>query len=189
VHGQNLAAVVSGASLSFRIFEAPFTMIEGEIDPVDPELNNVVMIGPDIAGPLLPWFDRIKDSMNLNKPPGSAGAYASASSIFEDLKGLNNALKGIAETGQGVSDAIRNAFQNSSAGEKGCIFSNSPTCGELLYPDGFKSVYTYVPPCGFQSFSGLPVPIIFMVFNKVSSVMYFDTPPFLPYKPPPPPCN
>ena len=185
VHGQDLAAVVSGASLSFRVFEATFTMIEGDVDPVDPESNVVVLIGPDIAAPLLPWFDRIKDGMKYKQPPGGPGSYPNNSAIFNDLKAFDTAMRSIGQNTQAITDAVRNAYQQPTFGERGCIFSNSPTCHELLYPNGFKSVYTYLPPCGFQTFSGLPVPIIFMVYNKVSGVMYFDTPPFIPFKPAP----
>jgi hypothetical protein len=50
-------------------------------------------------------------------------------------------------------------------------------------PEGFNSVYKYTPPPDFQCFSGLPAPILFMVCNKTTGVIYLDTPVFFPTKP------
>jgi hypothetical protein len=87
----------------------------------------------------------------------------------------------------GVAEAVGGAFQGAGQGYRGCLFSSSPSCSQLVFPNGFKSVYTYNPPAGFQGFSGLPVPIIFMLFDKTHGVVYIDTPVFLPYQPPPAP--
>jgi hypothetical protein len=177
VQGQELAAVVSGASMSFRVFKASFTMIEGELDAENPENNTVVMIGPDLIAPVKPIVDKIKTRMTT-----ANGRYKNGSEIYADLMEFKQKIEeGI--TGTDVANAIANTFQNAKLGMKGCIFSNSATCGELIYPDGFEPVYTYTPPGNLANdFSGLPVPIVFMVQSKESGAMYFDTPVFLPFK-------
>ncbi|MCX6612373.1 MAG: FG-GAP-like repeat-containing protein, partial [Acidobacteria bacterium] len=54
LHAQRLEGVVSGASLSFRVFEAPYSMIEANVEKTYPELNQVVVIGPELisTGPV-----------------------------------------------------------------------------------------------------------------------------------------
>lgn len=180
VQGQDLAGVVAGASLSFRQFGAPYSMIEGEVDARNPNSNVVIMIGPDILAPALPFIQSIQNGMSYRKTLGSPGSYKNASSAVSDLVGLAKALINIQNQTQNVVQAVSNAFQNTSLAARPCILSASPTCGELLYPGGLASVYKYTPPQGFSTFSGIPVPIIFMVYSRSTGVVYFDTPPFFP---------
>ncbi len=177
VQGQELAAVVSGASMSFRVFKASFTMIEGELDADNPENNTVIMIGPDVIAPVKPAVEKIKSRMTA-----ANGSYKNGSEIYHDLMEFKQKLES-GVTGEDAANAVANTFQAAKLGMKGCVFSNSPTCGELIYPDGFEPVYTYTPPGNLANdFSGLPVPIVFMVQSKVSGAMFFDTPVFLPFK-------
>jgi hypothetical protein len=163
--------------MSFRVFKASFTMIEGELDADNPESNTVVMIGPDVIAPVKPVVDKIKTRMMT-----ANGGYKNGSEIYKDLMEFKQKLEaGI--TGVDAANILANTFQTAKLGMKGCIFSNSPTCAELIYPDGFEPVYTYTPPGNLANdFSGLPVPIVFMVQSKVSGAMFFDTPVFLPFK-------
>jgi hypothetical protein len=67
---------------------------------------------------------------------------------------------------------------------------SDPNCVQLRFDSGIKSVYTYSPPPGFKCFSGLPLPIPFIVQDQLTGLMYFGTPAFLPTpKEPPPPGN
>jgi hypothetical protein len=64
--------------------------------------------------------------------------------------------------------------------DRPCLFSAAPDCAQLLFDAGFRPVYRYTPPPGFGSFTGLPLPIVFLVYNYRDNTMYFATPPFLP---------
>ncbi len=188
VHGQELAGVVSGASLSFRTFEAGFAMIEGTVETENPELNTLVMIGPDILAPSSAFIEKFKHSMKYRQilnPLANDGKYKNSSEIWDDLKDFRKALLSLTAATIDVVNAINNAFQPPPPGgaDRGCILSNAPDCGELHFPGGFDPVYTYSPPPGFSSFSGLPAPIITIVYNHVNGTMYFDTPVFVPLKP------
>jgi hypothetical protein len=186
IQGQDLAAVVSGASLSFRVFEAPWSFLEGDVDGENPELNTVVLVGPEILAPLSPLLDKIKGAYKYKQildPNANDGKYKNFDEIWEDLKSFKQALEDLANSAQNLVDTVKGSFQIPQEGARGCVFSNAPACSQLHYPDGLRSVYKYAPPPGFASFTGLPLPIIFMVYNHTTGQMSFDTPPFFPTPP------
>jgi hypothetical protein len=188
VHGQDIAGIVSGASLSFRVFNAPFSFVEADVDLEHPENNAVFLIGPSILSPVSPFIEKLQNGQKYGQalnPVADDGKYKSYGEIFKDLYGLWQALKAIQEATPGLANVINYAVQSPESVLRGCIFSSSPACGELLYPNGFNSVYEYAPPAGFEMFTGLPLPIVFMVFNSQTGTMYFGTPPFFPTPPAP----
>ena len=183
VQGQDIVATVAGASLSFHEFESPYSMIEGEFDTLHPENNEVILIGPDQVNNLASLILSIKKGMKYKDviiPGANDGKYQNAGQLVGDLFSLRKAaVKAQGALGKLLA-SFQNMFQPPESADQGCIFSSSPTCGELLYPDGFKTVYEVEPAPGMVSFTGLPVPIVFLVYNKSNGVMYFDTPAFFP---------
>ncbi len=179
VQGQSLTAVVAGGSLSFRTFSyagvvlTPWSFIEADLDIDYPESAVVITIGPD----------------QVDEPDfGTGGVTEAVSSLIATVQTGNQLSEALFEvyrfirTGKadGVAEKIAGAFQGRGTGYRGCLFSSSPTCSQLVYENGFKSVYTLQQSGGFESFAGLPVPILFMVFDRGSGTVYVDTPVFLP---------
>jgi hypothetical protein len=174
VQGQPLTAVVTGASLQFNVFKMFDSFVEADLDPDQPLNSVLVTIGPDQV-----------EAPDFNEETAVIDAADTSMKLGEAMMKVYDFIK----TGKtnGVAEAVGGAFQGAGAGYRGCLFSSSPGCSQLVFPNGFKSVYTYDPPPGFNEFSGLPVPIIFLLFDKTHGVVYVSTPVFLPYQPPPPP--
>jgi hypothetical protein len=92
--------------------------------------------------------------------------------VYDDIQRAN---------AQNLGPEYGKAFQNATQSFRGCLFSSAANCGELIFPNGFNSVYEYDPPGAFgRCFTGLPVPIIVVVYNKTTFELLFDFPPFLP---------
>ena len=185
LHAQPLEGVVSGASLSFRVFESPFSMIEANVEKTYPELNQVVIIGPELISkePVNAVIEKIKEAAQFRKTfsPSEVKRYRNLDQIKKDLKDFRGALESLLSTTQSLVDVINNAFQPTLLSANQCIFTTNPPCGELLYPDGFKSVYQYSAPAGLgNGFTGLPLPIVFIVYNTVTGEFFLDTPSFFP---------
>jgi hypothetical protein len=188
VHGQDITGLVSGASLSFRVFRSPYSFVESDVDVKHPENNSVFLVGPSIISPVSPFIEKFKESWKYRKtlnPLADDGKYKSFLEIYQDLRGFKKALEELKKATPGLANVINFTVQAPSMAVGGCIFSSASACGELIYPDGFQSVYEFAPPPGYEMFSGLPAPIVFMVFNSQTATMYFDTPPFLPTPPEP----
>jgi hypothetical protein len=180
VQGQDITAVVSGASLSFRVFDSPGSMIEGPFDVDNPEMNIVVLIGPQIAGPLTESIDQFRALMQYGQPADPNGGARSVDEIVAQLKSFVQELGALRDTISGAAAVVGNALQTPGEALRGCVFSSAATCHGLVFPDGFKSVYEYTAPQGFGCFTGLPLPIVFLVYNATSGTMYFEAPPFFP---------
>ena len=190
MQGACTGTIVSVASLSFRVFVAPYSFIEGPWDLVDPDMNKVFIIGPSIIGSVDAIITKLKDSMKFRKTPDPVaddGKYKSAGEIKRDLKDFYQALKDLSAGTEGLVEDIRNIEQTPTGVDRPCLFDANPDCGQLLFDVGFRSVYKYRPPEGFENFTGLPLPIVFIVYNYRNNTMYFSTPPFLPTLAPPPP--
>ena len=163
VQGQDTGTIVSGASLSFRVFEAPYSFIEGPWDLQDPEMNPVFIIGPSIVDDVQPFITKFKDAMKFRQtlnPLAEDGKYKSAKEIKRDLKDFKTALEDLKQGAQDLVETITNIEQTPTGVDRPCIFDADPNCGQLLFDVGFRSVYKYRPPPGFESFTGLPLPII-----------------------------
>ena len=77
--------------------------------------------------------------------------------MYSALSDIHAWLVNGADSAAGVAEIIHDSFQGPSEGIKGCLFSSAPDCGQLVFGDGFASVYDYTPPDGFESLTGLPV--------------------------------
>lgn len=84
-----------------------------------------------------------------------------------------------------IKKATKQFYQSPNDIEHSCIFTATVPCQQLLYDDGFESVYEYAPPAGFATLGGIPVPIVFIVQDAVTSDMFFGIKAFLPTAPAP----
>lgn len=183
VQGQDTGTIVSGASLSFRLFESPYSFIEGPWDLEDPEMNQVFVIGPTLIGDVQPFITKFQNAMKFRQtlnPQADDGKYKSAKEIKRDLKDFWTALEELKAGAEGLVETITRIEQTPTGVDRPCLFDASPDCGQLLFDAGFRSVYKYSPPPGLEGLTGLPLPIVFLVYNYRNNTMYFGTPPFLP---------
>lgn len=182
--GQDIHEVVSGASLSFRVFEAPYTFIEVNSND-EPDLNEVMIIGPDITSALgtgiTTLLEELKAGFSLGKKAAeNPQRYRSQREAQKTVKGLRKKAKEIQDATQELFDIVARMYQTPTDAEYGCIFTADPACVQLHFENGIKSVYRYSPPPGFGCFSGLPLPIPILVQDQLSGLMYFANPAFLP---------
>ncbi len=176
LNGQD-AATVAGASLSFHVFNSAPSFIECDCDIQQPNNNQVYLIGPDILTPITPFINAVQSAVNFRKAAGSASAknFDQVKKAFDDFRNKLNTLAA------SLATAVNNADQPPNEVANGCVILGAP-CGEIIYDNGFTSVYTYTPPDGFASLSGLPVPIIVLVYDSATGAAFFDTPVFFPTK-------
>ncbi len=165
-----LVEVVAGASLSFRRFYAPYTIVEGfGFDTKYPQLNEVVLLGPDTVAPGIELFEAIKG--------------AKFDTLYASIKTLKDGHDKIKGFIGGADEAYANGLQVTHFGDQPCIFTTAPGCTQLIFPSGFYSVYSYEPPFGFGTLTGIPLPIITLVRSGLTGEYSFATPPFIPFKP------
>ena len=181
--GKVVDEVFSGASLSFRQFLASPAWIE--VDGSDDRyLNNVWVIGPNLitklVSPTQDLFKKLKDGYDKTSP----NKYKNADEVKNDLwKALTEIKDSLNSLDKAVQKQAELAFQYPDEVFNGCLLpipENARQCRQLIYNSGIKPVYTYNPPPGFGQLSGLPVPIIIIVFNQDSLAMSFGTPSFMP---------
>ena len=173
----SLTAVIAGAWMSVHSFEMPWSIIEGGVDTDDPLNNVIITLGPDV-------LDRIESNAQGEADSlfGMLDTVINAGELYGALSMIYGWLENGADSAEGVAKILEDSFQGPSEGLKGCLFSSATDCGQLVFNDGFVSVYNYDPPDGFESLTGLPVPILFIVYNKTSGAFFIDTPVFLPTK-------
>jgi hypothetical protein len=173
--GLPLTAVVSGASQSFRAFEIDYAFIEGVFDTDHPTSNVVLTIGPDLLERLGlstdVAFDDVKTAIGT-----AVNTVVNAAVMFRALTKVYDWMKGGSTSPSDLNNILEDSFQSRPAGFRGCIFTTVPECGQLVYEDGLRSVYE--TDTGF----GIPVPILFIAYNKTTGQMYVDTPVFIPTK-------
>ena len=176
-----MIAVSSGASISFRVFGAPWAFIEANgLEWEYTELNSVILVGPDVLDLASPLIDKIKNAWKVGPTGDTSNKYKSMDAVKKDLKALKKGLEEIAAATEGMVENIEKMFQPTDEWPEDCLFSAHPECTQLVYPDGFESVYHYSGPSGGTGLGGLPVPIVFIVRNNVSGQIYISTPVFLP---------
>ncbi len=197
INGKTVDEVFSGASLSFREFLAAPAWIEADA-AADPKLNNVFIIGPNLASTRLDQTvqdaqaaQTLSDLVEQVKQRDGLGAIGSAQALYKNLNerktDLSKMMTAIKNSYTNPDDPLapeaKLAMQSPDEVLNGCLLplpGNADACHQLVYRDGFAPVYAYTPPPGFGSLGGLPVGIIFVVHNKADGVMSFGTPPFLP---------
>jgi hypothetical protein len=188
VKGGDIIEVVSGASLSFRVFNEPtpnWATIEvpGGFD--EPQLSSVMIVGPDtfadVSNGVQSLFDSIKQAVSYGiSPLTNPNKYKNRSQQKKHQKALKMKIAAAQSSANALQNTIANTYSYPGEVLRGCVFSSIAGCAQLYYEDGFDPVYRYDPPSGFSGFSGLPVPIVFIVQNQLTGEMYFGTPIFLP---------
>jgi hypothetical protein len=114
----------------------------------------------------------------------------SAASNPQAYRNADQAKEGFVAIAKGVQQAVaaigpemekqaKLIFQSPSETLNGCVFSNHPACRQLVYWSGIEPVYTFEPPPGW-GLSGIPTPIIVVVFNAATGETTFGTPLFMP---------
>ncbi|MGE3972541.1 MAG: PASTA domain-containing protein [Porticoccaceae bacterium] len=170
-------AVVSGPSLSIRVFGAPWAMIEGAGYELDyPDLNEVLIVGPNIAFVVEEAIEKFKEGYRFFQDIDPDLHFTN----FDQLKKQYREIKqkmidSFVDPTQAIVDEARSMYQPPIEAERGCIFAFGP-CTQMLYPDGFKSVYS-LPP---DAFLPLPTLIVILVLNPVTGAATLDLVPFLP---------
>lgn len=179
VQGQPVTAVIAGGSMSFHVFRAFYSAIEADIDADHPGNTVVLMIGPDQVDTA--DAPKVQDELQP-----LANAVVTQQVLFNTLNQVHKWLKKGETSAKGIAERVSGAFQPRPQGYRGCLFDSSPTCGQLLYEEGFRSVYTLDPDNVYDKFTGIPIPIILIVYDKTTGVVRIDTPVFLPWLPLPP---
>ena len=197
VQGAEISEVVSGASLSFRSFSVPHAFMEVPMRINHPLLATVTIVGPDlvkgtkdfVTNALTGLWESLKKGASLGRDAlTNPDRFQSADDLFELKEQLKKGVKEL--TGlHGEYKIVADSLYQSPTGvdRGGCIFVGAPTCTQVLFDDGIGSVYTYAPPDGLATLSGIPLPILIMIEDKRSGRMFFATPLFIPQKPPTPP--
>ncbi len=186
LQGMEITGVVSGASMSFHVFSAPHAFIEVPMRIAHPLLANVTILGPDLVTGSVGLLNNIWDSLKKGASYGKDAAtnldkFKNVDELFDLKAKLESGVKQVV-TLHGEYKIIADSLHQSPTGvdHGSCIFVANPVCTELLFDDGIGSVYTYTPPDGLTSLSGIPLPILIIVEDKRTGAMFFDTPLFMP---------
>jgi hypothetical protein len=171
--GEPFVAVGAGASLSFHAFEQPYSFVEGVFDVDQPGNNVVLLIGPDVAEPMGLELDVETDDIKAAIETVN-NIRENGDKMFEQLKKVYEWMKGAAKSPSELNNILGGAFPRRPVGENSCLFTAAPDCRQLVYLNGFQSVYQ--TDTGF----GLPAPILFLGYNKTTGKMYVDLPIFIP---------
>ncbi len=187
---KDVTELVSGASLSFRIFDSPFSFIEVESATRRHHLYSTLVIGPtlltDLNTGITGLIEKFKEVFSYGRDavtnPKRVKSTDDLFAIHDEFKDLVDGLIG---TGASVYKKFAERLYQSPEGiELHCIFTSAFPCRQLMYPDGFKSVFEYAPPAGFESIVGIPAVILVLVQDQVSGEMFIKTVPFFPTPPP-----
>lgn len=192
VQGQDIEETVSGASLSFRVFGPPAFIEVFSND--ERELNEVMIIGPTLLAntgqSINALLQGIKNAYSYGLDPANNPLRCrNANQCYDKVKKLRNAIEqNLVNPTNNLFKVAESFFQRPTRVTRGCVFApTAPGCVQLHYDGGFESVYQYAPPAGLGPYSGLPVPIVIIVQDQLTGLMYFGTPSFLPSPPPPAP--
>lgn len=141
-----ISGIVTGASQSILVFNVAPSVIEGlGFDPRISPNNAATMIGPAL-------FE-------------AASAAAQGLSSATSVKGVNSAMDAVQTTidnGNALQKAWDEANSMPMGVNRGCILDGAPGCRQLVYPDGFTSIY--------ETDGGLsqPGPVL-IIANKLES--------------------
>ncbi len=146
VNGGSIVGIVTGGSLAIHVFEIPNSVVEGfGFDPTLSPNNAVVMVGPDL-------LDAVQSAAS-----GLPGA-----SDFRDVNAVFDAVQTQLDNAENLEQAWKDANSTPMGVLRGCILDGTPGCRQLVYPDGFASVY------GTDGGLSLPGPVLMLVRNLES---------------------
>ena len=173
--------VTTGASLSFNNFYVPYSTIEGiGLNGTDPEVNQLMVIGPDVFNKMKAVLDGIKDGVGLVTATVAPEKWKSLEDKFEALlnfkdeadKQLDLAITGAPQ----VVEVFQNVYQSPSpiAEVSDCIFESGPLCRSIQYRSGFRT--TYKPLV-----LSLPSPVAFISVNTTTGEVLVTAANFFPH--------
>ena len=190
-YGKDLVETVSGASLSFRVFNAPYSFIEVLSPTRRHHLYTVMVIGPslftDAFAGIKETIEKMKDALSYGKNVlTNPDKVKDADDLFKIHDEFKQKVDDVVTSGSNtMKKAAKQFYQSPQYLETSCVFTSGLPCKQLHYEDGFESVYEYQPPPGFAALSGIPVPIVFIVQDPVTGDAHFGLYPFLPTLPQP----
>ncbi len=151
VNNMNLPGIITGASLSFHVFNAGGSVIEvNGANRTLPERSDVFLVGSAAIAAVEGVFSALDPSS------------------IEDLDDVWEFFEGVVDAMEAAGEAAETANQLPSSVFPSCILSSSSTCVELVYPAGFNSVITC---SGFVCF---PQPVLILVHNLDTGTWAFD---------------
>ncbi|MFT3791297.1 MAG: PASTA domain-containing protein [Rudaea sp.] len=165
----DLPGIVAGVSASFNGFDVAPSWIEvNGVDFLHPETSDVIFIGPDAAGTVGSLVGSAMTAVDLaDSLAKSTLALANLSVSLADAKFEGGAIT--------ASEILESSPQNTQRVLHGCIYSSDPTCGELVYPYGFDSVYHQA-----AGSLAVPLPVIILVRNPKNGQPQIGTFAFMP---------
>ncbi|NKI34565.1 PASTA domain-containing protein [Wenzhouxiangella sp. XN79A] len=141
-----LVGIITGASQAIHVFDVAPSALEGfGFDPTLSPNNAVTMIGPAL-------FAAASDA---------ASALSSASDV-RDVNSAMDAIQGVLDAATGLDQAWDDANSMPIGVARGCILDGTPGCRQLIYPDGFASVYEA------DGVLSLPGPVLIVARNLES---------------------
>jgi hypothetical protein len=180
-----LSGIITGASLSFHVFEADYSTIEVlGTDWKHPQNTQVLIIGPTAIDLITGLKGKILD---LQKKVSNTSADIDKAKNSDEIKGV---FEGIRDS---LGEAIDAGFELAAAFDSrnfmadlaypGCLLDNAPTCNTLVYKRGFQPVHV----CHENELC-LPAPVFVIVWSTVDGGVGIETfnflPKFVPSSPP-----
>ncbi len=121
----SIVGIITGASQALHVFEIRPSAIEGfGFDPRLSPNNAVTMIGPSL----------------FEAASTAAGGLAGATSA-KDVNSVMDAVQSTVDNANALEKAWDDANSMPMGVSRGCILDGTPGCRQLIYPDGFASVY------------------------------------------------
>jgi len=187
-----MAGIVTGASQSFHIFEAPGTFLELIGASELPEETQVWILGPSaiasaidqIAG-LIKGFAALKDLSSLNSKLAASSAAEAQNQLLENFTKITGGFKGFSEQLYAATNSVaewpgvaakgQGFFLAGNQVERGCIFTFHPECKQIFFGSGFPAA----EKCDPRSFC---TPLALLVITWTPSTMAFgaEAVPFIP---------
>jgi hypothetical protein len=142
INNGTLDGIITGASLSFHIFNAADSVIEGTVINPIASRNDVFLVGPN-------QVEAIRSLLEAFNP-----------GEMEDLEDIWNFFEGIVDAIQGAGESYDEAYQPpDNVFMDFCILGGGSSCNVAVYGNGFGSVHT----C--SGFICLPAPVLVLVHN------------------------
>jgi len=142
----SVVGIITGASQAIHVFDIAPSAIEGfGFDPTLSPNNAVTMVGPSL-------FQAVGNAAN-----GLPGA-----SDFKDINSIYDTIQSQIDNANDLEQAWKDANTIPNGVNRGCILEGAPGCRQLVYPNGFASVY--------ESDGGLslPAPVLIITRNLES---------------------
>ncbi|MEN1728347.1 MAG: PASTA domain-containing protein, partial [Pseudomonadota bacterium] len=156
-----IAGIITGASQSIHVFEIEPSVIEGfGFDPDLSPNNAVTMVGPNLLDAVQQAAEGIPEA-----------------SDFKDLNSTFDTIQTQLDNATALEDAWNQANSLPMGVRRGCILDNRPDCRQLIFPDGFASVYES------DSVLSLPAPVLIITRNLSSGSVGIFIAAFVPTEP------